>query len=199
MTRSLPEISPPSSPLFLAGHRALDFLNSRMRLKGELVDFFQRDQDVLRWLRLAGFSAPAKAPALEPSSALLHAARKLRENVRGLVEARKAGHKGNVALLNSFLAGAPSHPRVVWNAPRSVRVDRVRTLDTAEAILAPVAEAAADFLATADFALVKRCEDETCVFWFVDQTKSHHRRWCSMALCGNRNKVAAYRKRARRK
>ncbi len=58
-------------------------------------------------------------------------------------------------------------------------------------------EAAADLLATGDFTLVKRCEDETCVLWFYDQTKSHHRRWCSTVLCGNRHKVAAYRKRRR--
>jgi predicted RNA-binding Zn ribbon-like protein len=33
--------------------------------------------------------------------------------------------------------------------------------------------------------------------WFSDQTKSHQRRWCSMEMCGNRHKVAAYRKRRR--
>src|SRR4030095_2085551 len=35
-------------------------------------------------------------------------------------------------------------------------------------------------------------------YWFSDNTKSHHRRWCSVALWGNRHKVAAYRKRRRR-
>jgi predicted RNA-binding Zn ribbon-like protein len=30
---------------------------------------------------------------------------------------------------------------------------------------------------------------------FYDRTKSHKRRWCSMALCGNRHKVAEFRKR----
>jgi predicted RNA-binding Zn ribbon-like protein len=73
----------------------------------------------------------------------------------------------------------------------------VRRQETPESILATVAEAAADLLATADFELVKRCEDETCVLWFSDQTKSHRRRWCSMEICGNRNKVAAYRARRR--
>ena len=60
-----------------------------------------------------------------------------------------------------------------------------------------MAEAAADLLATADFKLVKRCEDQTGVLWFSDQTKSHHRRWCSVALYGNRYKVAAFRRRLR--
>jgi predicted RNA-binding Zn ribbon-like protein len=30
---------------------------------------------------------------------------------------------------------------------------------------------------------------------FVDHTRGRKRRWCSMALCGNRTKAAAHRKR----
>jgi len=198
MTKAHHKGSPKPRALFLAGHPALDFLNTRMRLNGTLVDFFRGDEDVLDWLRQAGFPASKTIAHLKPNS-LLSAARKLRENFRALVEKRKAGRRGNVAVLNSFLAAAQSHPKVIWNAPRSVKVERIRPQGTPEAILAPVAESAADLLATGNFALVKHCEDEACVLWFADQTKSHRRRWCSMAPCGNRNKVAAYRKRARDK
>ena len=72
-----------------------------------------------------------------------------------------------------------------------------RRQESAESIFVPVAEAAIDLLTTGDFDLVKRCENQTCVRWFFDQTKSHRRRWCSMELCGNRHKVAAYRTRRR--
>ena len=119
------------------------------------------------------------------------------KNIRLLVEKRKAGHRGDPAVLNRFLSGAQSHSRLVWKKARSLKIEKIRQKDTAEAILAPVAEAAADLLATADFRLVKRCEDDTCVLWFSDRTKSHHRRWCSMGICGNRRKVAAYRQRVR--
>ena len=124
-------------------------------------------------------------------------ARTLRETIRSLVERRKAGQRGDPSVLNAFLAEAQSHPRLVWNKQRSPTIDRVRRSETPVGILAPVAEAAADLLVTGDFKLVKRCEDEICELWFFDQTKSHHRRWCSTALCGNRHKVAAYRKRRR--
>jgi predicted RNA-binding Zn ribbon-like protein len=59
----------------------------------------------------------------------------------------------------------------------------------------PVAEAVATLLAKGDFSLVRKCECPDCTLWFHDRTKSHHRRWCSMALCGNRMKVAAFRAR----
>jgi predicted RNA-binding Zn ribbon-like protein len=117
--------------------------------------------------------------------------------MRSLVEKRKAGQRGDPSFLNRFLADARSHLRLVWNKPRSLKIETLRRKNTVEALLGPVAEAAADLLATADFHLVKRCGDETCVLWFSDNTKSHHRRWCSMVLCGNRHKVAAYRRRLR--
>jgi predicted RNA-binding Zn ribbon-like protein len=183
-------------PLFLAGHLSLDFLNTRMRVNGRIVDVLQRDQNVLQWLKLAGFPVPRVGRGATRTS-LLSSARKLRENIRSLVEQRKAGRRGDPATLNRFLSAAQSHSRLVWNKPHALKIEKIRQKDTAEAILAPVAEAAADLLATADFKLVKRCEDETCVLWFSDRTKSHHRRWCSMGICGNRQKVAAYRRRLR--
>ncbi len=194
--RLLPKRPAEAGPLFLGGHPALDFLNTRMRVNGELVDFLRHDEDVLRWLQQAGFPGAAMGPKRAPAS-LVGPARTLRETIRSLVEKRKAGKRGDPAILNRFLAAAQSHAEVVWSKPRSLKIERIRRLATPEAILAPVAEAAADLLATGDFNLVKRCEDETCVLWFADHTKSHHRRWCSNELCGNRHKVAAYRKRRR--
>lgn len=166
-------------------------------MNGEVLDLFQRDEDVIRWLKLAGLSVP-EAGAGTVRISLLNSARKLRENIRSLVEKRKAGQRRDPSVLNRFLSEAQSHPRLVWNKPSSLKIEKVRPKNTAEAVLGPVAEAAAELLATADFRLVKRCEDETCVLWFSDNTKSHHRRWCSMVLCGNRHKVAAYRRRLRR-
>lgn len=182
------------SPLFVAGHPVLDFLNTRLRVNGELVDILQCNEDVLRWLEEAGFPI-ADTGRNAVSLRLLGLARRLRENIRMLVEKRKAGQLGDPSVLNEFLVEGRSHPKLVWKKAGLPKIDRVRKQNTPKAILAPLAEAAAELLATADISLMKRCEDETCVLWFADQTKSHHRRWCSMELCGNRHKVAAYRKR----
>jgi predicted RNA-binding Zn ribbon-like protein len=186
----------PSRAMFVAGDLALDFLNTRMRVGGEIRDCLQTDEDVLAWFKQAGLSPGTLAAGARPL-ALLESARTLREAIRSLVEARKAGRRGNPSALNEFLRHAESHPRLVWGRPRSLAIERVRRAGTPEALLAPVAEAAAALLATADFALIKPCEGETCVLWFLDETRSHHRRWCSPAICGNRHKVAAYRKRRR--
>ena len=45
--------------------------------------------------------------------------------------------------------------------------------------------------------LVRQCNNERCLWLFVDDSKSGTRRWCSMASCGNRAK--AHRHYARRR
>jgi predicted RNA-binding Zn ribbon-like protein len=70
---------------------------------------------------------------------------------------------------------------------------------TPEALLLPLAEAIGDLVCRKDFALVRHCEGPTCSLWFHDVSKGHARRWCSMAVCGNRAKAAAHRARARQR
>ena len=69
--------------------------------------------------------------------------------------------------------------------------------DAADAILAPVAEDAADSLVGDDLSLVRRCANPDCVLVFLDTTRNHRRRWCSMDVCGSRAKAAAFYRRSR--
>jgi predicted RNA-binding Zn ribbon-like protein len=45
---------------------------------------------------------------------------------------------------------------------------------------------------------LKACATETCQWAFYDRSKNRSGRWCSMAVCGNRNKVREYRRRSRK-
>jgi predicted RNA-binding Zn ribbon-like protein len=44
---------------------------------------------------------------------------------------------------------------------------------------------------------VKICREETCQVAFYDRSKNHSKTWCSMGVCGNRNKTRSYRDRRR--
>jgi predicted RNA-binding Zn ribbon-like protein len=70
---------------------------------------------------------------------------------------------------------------------------------TSEALLLPIAEAMGELVCRQDFTLVRKCEGPTCTLWFHDVSKGHARRWCSMAVCGNRAKAAAHRARSRQR
>jgi len=185
---------PPAEPYVLADHPALDLLNTVALINGTACDYFQSDADVLRWLARMGVPACVEAGALEEGE-VLRSARTLREVVRTLVIRRKAGEAGNYAALNDYLTKCPSYLQLRAVSATGLEVERRAAGLTPESLLAPLAEAAAELLAHGDFSLVKHCEHSDCMLWFYDRTKSHRRRWCSMSLCGNRHKVAEFRKR----
>jgi predicted RNA-binding Zn ribbon-like protein len=62
-------------------------------------------------------------------------------------------------------------------------------------LFAPLAHSAAMLFANVDRNRVRKCDQ--CVLHFHDTSKKGTRRWCSMQLCGNRLKVAAYAARQR--
>jgi predicted RNA-binding Zn ribbon-like protein len=187
---------PNTKPMRLADHPVLDFLNTVYLTEQVLVDALQSDADVRQWLRDAGWPVETE-PAELPPSALLRAARALRSTIRTLVEKQKASRitESDLAPLNALLKQARSYHKVVSKKDGSLRFERKWKQRAPEEVLAPLAESAADLLVNGDFSLVRLCESEQCVLWFYDRTKSHHRRWCSMATCGNRHKVAAFRQR----
>lgn len=182
------------APELVGDHPAMDLLNTIARKDGDLVDLWQSDDDVLRWLVRAGL-VEAKTSVPGRRGALLAAARRLREIVRALVVARKSARALDTKPLNDFLAKGKSHRQLIRAKDGALSVMRLYDRTNPEGVLAPLAEAVAQFLATADFDLVRRCEGEDCVLWFYDRTKGHRRRWCSMEVCGNRNKVTRFRSR----
>ncbi|WP_339532971.1 CGNR zinc finger domain-containing protein [Pseudomonas mucidolens] len=187
-----PPIDSPLEPYVLADEPVLDLLNTRANVDGVPRDFWQTDADVERWLVRLGWAGEGGLPVFE-KGALLQVARGLREVIREVLEQRKAGQQGDPSALNGFLRKAVSHPLLVWPTPGEVRLERQRKQQTPEQFLAPLAEAAAVLLVEGDFGLIRTCEHPECVLWFYDRTKGHKRRWCSMALCGNRHKVAQFR------
>ena len=64
-----------------------------------------------------------------------------------------------------------------------------------EWLLAAIARSGAELIAAGAECGVQRCGNSNCQLLFHDDSRTHRRRWCSMTLCGNRNKVAAFARR----
>ena len=178
-------------PWFLADHGALDFINTVAQAGGQPHDFWQSDEDVRAWLAQAGLSTGAGAEGAPGE--LLHEARQLRDTIRALVAAKKAGGPVDVTPLNRALTAAGGCNQLVAGENGVLHITRVYAGHAPAQQLGPVAELAALLLADAHFERVRECEHPACSLWFYDTTKAHRRRWCSMALCGNRAKVARFR------
>ena len=59
------------------------------------------------------------------------------------------------------------------------------------ALLVPIAKASGD----GTWQRVKACRADDCRWAFYDRSRNHSGTWCDMAVCGNRTKVRAYRRR----
>jgi predicted RNA-binding Zn ribbon-like protein len=176
------------------GHVALDLLNTVAIANGQMVDSLQTDADVKTWLLEHAVVSDRKALEIT-TPGLAKAAHALREVIRDLISAKKEGRALKVEPLNAYLQHGASYLQLAKSDAKHYYVERVRQIESVEQLLAPIAEAAAELIALEDFSVVRKCESPDCVLWFYDRTKGHKRRWCSMAICGNRHKVASYRKR----
>lgn len=184
-----------TEPLLVGDHPALDLLNTEAGRGEQYVDFWRSGDDVLRWLERCGIDVGPPGDG-EARDALLSDARELRAIARELVERRKQGERGNPERINRYLAAMQSAPVLEWSEDGPL-LRRRRSAPSPRQALGQVAESVAELLANGQFEYVRQCEHPDCVLWFYDRTKSHRRRWCSMALCGNRHKAAEFRKRTR--
>ena len=132
-------------------------------------------------------------------------ARGLREWFRAFVHKHRGKPLPPAALkdlepVNRILARDERYSQIALStngegSPSPLGMVEKRKWRTAESLLVPVAESMARLVSEEDFTYVKACEGHVCSLLFLDKTRRHARRWCSMAICGNRAKVAAYRAR----
>lgn len=177
----------------VGGHLALDLLNTVPIVGGKEVDAFQNDGDVLNWLIENNIEDSALELTYKQDEILI-TTRNLREMIRSLIAARKAGESLQLDGINSFLKQGASYIQL-QETDGKLDVITHREIKSVHQLLATIAEAAVDILTQVNFDMVRKCESTDCVLWFYDRTKGHKRRWCSMAVCGNRHKVSSFRMR----
>ena len=197
--------------LFVADAPGLDFLNSVATPTDTPIDWIVDGDGLLAWLEQARL-VPANVLQVLRAQAMpgefdnvAARARSLRDWFRGFVRAHKgrplsAGDLHELEPLNRLLERDESFSRIVAGddaADTAFQVSKERRWSAPESVLLPIGEALAKLVCEEDFTHVKACEGPTCTLMFADHTRGRTRRWCSMAICGNRAKQAAHRSRTR--
>ncbi len=187
------EIKQPSSPpLFLADNLALDFINSEYGTGEERHDCFEDNLSVIDWLETAGLVPKGT----EAPDDLLFEARQLRDAAREVVHAAMKSVAANLTVINKVLQAGRPEIALQWDEnTQRYRVEVCSNALSSAGLLWPIADALVKLVTDDKFEYVRQCEAHNCILLFHDLSKSHRRRWCSMATCGNRMKVAAYRNR----
>ena len=197
--------------IFIADTLGLDFLNSVATPVDTEVDWIGDGDGLLVWLEQAQLVPAEILKALRTQAMpgefdnVAAQARGLREWFRGFVRRHKgrpltSGVLSELEPLNRLLERDEGFARVAARDHASgLEFRAMRRWRSPEALLLPVGEALAKFVCEEDFSNVKACEGPACTLMFADHTRGRARRWCSMAICGNRAKQAAHRERLRGK
>ena len=185
------------------GAPCLDFVNTasgrtagplRERLHGyadvvtiaERVGVLERSEG--RRLRAAAAAGPAKA-------ARVHArAVALREAIFRLF-ARDEPSEEDLALVAAEAGEALSARRLEVTG-EGYRFTWPESDDLARALW-PLAASAAELLTSEAHGRVKECAADNCNWLFLDESRNRSRRWCDMAVCGNRAKARRFSERQR--
>ena len=191
--------------LFVANKTILDFLNTKPVLADGPTELLPDVRALERWLITSGTVTSAKAKATVRSwrnsteaAAFLEQFIAFREKLREAVLRIESGSTPSdtfITEVNSLLLRYP-FPALLHK--RDGKVVRETTFELREPtdVWAPIVDAAANLLAETESSRIRKCE--SCVVHFFDTSKKGSRRWCSMNICGNKLKVAAYQRRRRR-
>jgi predicted RNA-binding Zn ribbon-like protein len=187
-------------PATVADEPALDFCNTRAGWGApEPREYLTSYDHLLVWSREAGLTAAPAAAQLhrsakrEPAQAarVLERALALRDGLYAACTDSSsaawdtvAAEARNASAAAVLVQDAPPGRR--WVIPESAGLD----LPALE-----VARAAGALLASTDLETVGQCPGEGCGWLFLD-TRGR-RRWCTMAVCGNRAKARRHAARAR--
>ena len=187
--------------LFIANNLALDFSNTLVvDSEGHSVDLVGSLDDLIDWARETEIISQRQAAKVlkdigkELASSILQKAFELRGALRSTALALANGKvvpKAAIDRINSVLAEKDGHFEIVrtsdgYKSKLNIGYEDVRDL------MLPVAESAMRLICYADPSLVKKCANAECVLFFYDTSKRHGRKWCSMSICGNRSKAAAF-------
>jgi predicted RNA-binding Zn ribbon-like protein len=206
-------IDPRPPAIFVADALGLDFLNTVATPMDREIDWIDDGDGLLAWLQQAQLVPVSTLETLRAQGMpgefdnVAAQARSLREWFREFVRQRKGQRLtpddlSELEPLNRLLERDEGFGRIVARDDGHVHgpgsrlgFRTMRRWRSPESLLLPIGEALAKFVCEEDFSNVRACEGPACTLMFADHTRGHARRWCSMAICGNRAKQAAHRHR----
>lgn len=164
--------------------------------------------DLLRWCGANNLLPAPEVSALAeradsnpwPAAAALAQARELRSVLHQILAALAGKREPEPIALRSFnqaLRAAAGQLSLSWREGRPVWEHQ--GAEGPETIVPRIAWAAAQFITSPEVARLGLCANPQCGWMFLDSTRNHSRRWCSMQDCGSRAKAKRYYRRRKAK
>ena len=194
-------MSPSPEPVlrFVGGRLALDFVNivpAHAELSWDQLIAFLESAQIITAARGGELLALNRSDR-QSAEALLRKAQRLASALRMAFEAllhRKRITSEWVEPVNDILRVTEGHDELV-SGDRDWKIEFVAREGGLEWLLAAVSRSAAETIAEGPHARLRLCANPQCGLFFYDTSRTRRRRWCSMTICGNRSKVAAFARR----
>jgi predicted RNA-binding Zn ribbon-like protein len=187
-------------PVDVAGEPSLDFCNTRAGWSStEPREYLASYEHLILWAREASLLDVGTAARLRQRAARdPEGSRRVLQSAVVLRDSLYAACTGEDAAWNEVgkLARAGASTAVL--SPERPPGERWRVPESAglELPLLELGLAAGNFLATVDVSAIRACPGHDCGWLFLDPRG--RRRWCTMAVCGNRAKARRHAARTRR-
>ncbi len=192
----------------IGGVLCLDFantLNGHGKTSGH--EYLKDYSDLVVWSRKAGILTGPDARSLiretarkpDKAAAAFKRAIVVRETIYRVFSAIAHGatpKDNDLAALNETRAEALAHSQLVRTATGFILDWTDKT--ALRRMLWPMALSAAELLTSDNTGRIRQCAGEGCDWLFLDTSRNHLRRWCSMDECGNRAKSRRFFERQRR-
>lgn len=177
---------------FVANHIVLDFVNTVNARPVFSRDDLTCGDDVVDWAQAAGLLQCRVAPSVEIASQF-EAAVNLRERLYRVFGPISLGGEPSTAAVGAVVRKAAEAMRSAdWNR-RSSGFDPQWDETSIGGICDRLADEAVQLLRSPAVHRIGSCDG--CGWLFLDVSRAHARRWCSMNVCGVRSKMRRYHQR----
>ena len=180
---------------FIGGRLWLDALNTVVADGGRARDVIASAEGLAAWLEAAGIAGSAIGSAADGQRI-----RKQRELLRTAFETMQQGDppsKRAVEEINRYLGDIRFSLQLVAHKEELWLEWRREAGQSGPAGV--IAEDFARFACDHEPARLKHCANPGCTMVFYDKGKNNTRRWCTMSICGNRDKIARFRSRSKQR
>jgi predicted RNA-binding Zn ribbon-like protein len=190
-------------PTLLAGRLAVDFANAPgypgawpgQLAWDEFVGFLEASRIVSAERGASLLSLPRTDA--QAADALLSRAVRLREALRNAFQAmvkHERVARDWIEPINGILRVTEGHDELVSDGT-GWKLEFIAREGGLDWLLAAIARSAAEIITEGSRARLRLCANPACGLFFCDTSRTRRRRWCSMAICGNRHKVASFARR----
>lgn len=185
--------------LFVGEHSVMDFVNTELKPSGELIDLLKTKDDVKRWFRETSLISDTSEIVI--TDTYFSEIKEYRDFMKKSFFDYLKGKDSLDALTqrtNQILKENEVFLQVEKNEDGFNKTFEINKKNL-NVLLTTIAIEVVKLLSLKYFKYLKRCSNHECVLLFIDTSKNHSRKWCSMETCGNRTKVSRFSKRKKEK